>query len=341
MGERVQADKKLVADALLRTALSQDAAVMDELQEVLRRVKSKKPRKLLKIALSRNLSLHGFEALKVFIACIANAARGTVEWLTKFKTAERFLVSALFYNKKNPEALSSLGLLYLKALRNGDGFRTLSAALKIPRQYWHDLTYRYAISETMDMHKETAAGWWEEVATSTSPAPRCYHASCRDAGCMYVYGGLGKGCERDMPVLDDIWVLDMQSSPMVWTQIELQPCESQDKIPAMRSAAMCVCASTLYIHGGEGEGSGTELFAEDLHTKVSKRVRVEQQSNTPGQRLGHAMFERRGSLYLWGGHATDALIWQLDTSADTLEWVQKEHDAESPPPMHGAHAHVL
>eukprot|EP00961_Rhodomonas_salina_P252936 3418657-Rhodomonas_salina.1 len=213
-------------------------AKIRKLVDLLRSVKSKRARKKTKGALSMWFADGAWDEVKKILVS-PSESRFTDAWFDRCNKVEEELTLSLFYDKRNPEALGSRGLLSMVQNIYGPGLRDLLAALAVKDDLgrWRQHSKSTAFQQGVGFHKNWQSGEWKEIAMDHSPKPRSQAAYCHDnAGRFYLFGGMG----RMGFIFGDIWVLDMRSDSWEWKQIETHPESgpgSADRIHMARSAA--------------------------------------------------------------------------------------------------------
>lgn len=113
-----------------------------------------------------------------------------------------------------------------------------------------------------DLNLSTETWEWRCINTESMPPKRVAHAqaAARD-NCIYVFGGRA-GVEMKEEAMNDLWKLDAsgKKGSEVWTKVE--PNDSSDPPPEVRSFHKMVCVGdSLFVFGG----CGVHSRLADLH----------------------------------------------------------------------------
>ena len=189
--------------------------------------------------------------------------------------------------------------------------------------------------------------WFPMNTQGTPPSARAHHTAVFDGGGhnMYVHGGLGAGGTA----LGDVWKLNVDTSPAVWTEIVATNASSGPAPRSEHGVVLDEVRSRLLVWGGKLE-SGTwsdTLWALSLDASPTWTV-VTTTGTPPAPRFGHSLLYdkkevtrttsnpvyKANRVMLYGGEDASGqlrgdvwLLW-LPKTTGTFAWEAISPDAD-------------
>lgn len=184
-----------------------------------------------------------------------------------------------------------------------------------------------------------------EMASTSTIAPRFSHAAIVHGHSMYVFGGGSTATTT----FNDLWRFDL--SRRQW----IRPQSTMGTYPSPKACSSIVChRDTLVLFGGWRHPSSYPPFQpwrlfNELHVYdiTANRWTLNTPLNGPPPMTGHSASMHLNQMIVFGGyHKNDEIypstsndIWCLDL--ETFEWYQPETSKLKPPPRYGQYQVAL
>ncbi|OQR84778.1 hypothetical protein ACHHYP_12827 [Achlya hypogyna] len=163
------------------------------------------------------------------------------------------------------------------------------------------------------------------------PSPRGGHTMLLAGQQLVLFGGHYFGGESGFVYLNEVWVLDLETS--AWCQVK---CEGKPPAPRYNHTATLVGAK-MFVFGGKGDKGKAYRDMHYLDLETWHWFVVNWTTDSPTERFGHADLAVGTKLVYFGGwdgqNKTYKDLWVFDT--ETFAWIQPKVAGTPPTARYG------